>query len=139
MTRQDRDLVITDNLAYVDAVLERLHAEFGSSSRIVYAGFSQGVAMAFRAACLGAAAVREVIAMGGDVPPDLAPEQLRRLQRVLIGRGLKDDWYSAAKFDEDQRRLREARIDVTLAALDIGHEWTGEFSRAAGEFVRGQP
>src|SRR6266545_2585549 len=51
MTREDRDLAIADNLAYVAAALDEVPR--GRFTRIVYAGFSQGVAMAFRAGVLG--------------------------------------------------------------------------------------
>ena len=40
MTRQDRELAIADNLAYVSAVVEEVVKEW-PSTRIVFAGFSQ--------------------------------------------------------------------------------------------------
>ena len=52
MTRQDREQAIADNVAYVAAVLSELAGEFGITRPLVYAGFSQGVAMAYRAAAL---------------------------------------------------------------------------------------
>ena len=51
MTREDREEAIADNVAYVDAALDTVPHD--GSTRIVYTGFSQGVAMAFRAALLG--------------------------------------------------------------------------------------
>ena len=51
MTREDREVAIADNLAYVAAALEEVPHD--QATRIVYAGFSQGVAMAFRAGLLG--------------------------------------------------------------------------------------
>ena len=69
MTRQDREAAIADNINYVDAALDSVpHDE---ATRVVYAGFSQGVAMAFRAAVRGRAPGAGVIAIGGDVPPEL--------------------------------------------------------------------
>src|SRR4029077_16456914 len=68
MTRQDRELAIADNLAYVAAVTEATVHEWPGASRLVLAGFSQGVAMAYRAAAV--ARVDGVIAVGGDVPPE---------------------------------------------------------------------
>src|SRR3954453_15169282 len=53
MTRQDRDLAIADNLTYVTAVIDRLDDERRGSPRLVLTGFSQGVAMMFRAATSG--------------------------------------------------------------------------------------
>ncbi|HEY0872127.1 MAG TPA: hypothetical protein VGD94_01550, partial [Vicinamibacterales bacterium] len=51
MTRQDRELMIADNIAYADRVIE---ATVPAGVPLVMAGFSQGVAMAFRAAVRGA-------------------------------------------------------------------------------------
>ena len=70
MTRQDRDLLVGDNVAYVD---EAIAVVAGASpiERLVFCGFSQGVAMAFRAGLLGARKADAVLALGGDVPPEL--------------------------------------------------------------------
>jgi predicted esterase len=70
MTRQDREHAIADNVKYVDAVLTDVAGVHGEPGGIVFAGFSQGVAMAFRAALLGARR-GAVFAAGGDVPPEL--------------------------------------------------------------------
>jgi len=67
MTRQDREAAIADNLVYVDAVLTEVDREHPGAPRLVLTGFSQGVAMMFRAAA--ARSVDGVIAVGGDVPP----------------------------------------------------------------------
>ena len=52
MTRQDRDLLIADNIAYVDEAVSQLAAG-RPIERLIFCGFSQGVAMAFRAAARG--------------------------------------------------------------------------------------
>ena len=74
MTRQDRELAIADNVAYVAAVRAQVETEYGGDRPAVYAGFSQGVAMAYRAAALAPQPCTGVIALAGDVPPDVAPE-----------------------------------------------------------------
>jgi predicted esterase len=131
MTRQDRELAIEDNVGYVRAVVGRLREERGVIERIVFAGFSQGVAMAWRAAaampCAG------VIALGGDLPPDVAANPAP-LPPALIGRGRSDEWYSAAKLEQDVAQLRD-RTTVRVVELDGGHEWSAEFRQAAGEFL----
>ena len=63
MTRQDRELAIADNLAYVAAVLDAVVNEWPRASKLVFAGFSQGVAMTFRAACHSERAIAGVIAV----------------------------------------------------------------------------
>lgn len=134
MTSQDRDLAIADNLAYVQAVLEDIALQRPDAGPPVFAGFSQGVAMAFRAAA-AAPRVAGVMALGGDVPPELERSALARIPSALVGRGARDPWYGAATFGEDLRRLREAGVRVVPLELDAAHEWTPAFSAAASEFL----
>ena len=132
MTRQDRELAIADNLAYVAAVIDAVSREWTADGRVVFAGFSQGVAMAFRAAAHRGTAV---MAFGGDVPPELGPAALARIPAAFIGRGTRDDWYGRDKHESDLRRLRAAGTDVEAHAFDAGHEWTAEVSRTAADFL----
>ena len=137
MTRQDRELAIADNVAYTAAVLVAVSREWKTTGRVVFSGFSQGVAMAFRTAVTARTAGRVdgVVALGGDVPPELDASALARIPAVLIGRGTHDDWYGTETFDADVQRLGAAGVHVEAAALDAGHEWTDAFSRAAGAFL----
>jgi predicted esterase len=135
MTRQDRELLMADNRAFVVAVLAAIEREWGVATRLVFAGFSQGVAMAFRAACAAGRDVAGVIACGGDVPPEISRDELRKVNRALLGRGARDEWYSAGKLTADVARLRAAEVDVRAETLDAGHEWTPAFSTAAGQLL----
>ena len=135
MTRQDRELAIADNIAYVAAVVDEVFRNAHVSGPLVIAGFSQGVATAFRAACASRRAVAGVIAAGGDVPPELTSDQLEKIPAVLLTRGSRDEWYSAAKWDADRSRLREARVAVRELAFEGAHEWSTEVSSAAGELL----
>ena len=135
MTREDRELAIADNVSYVSAVIEATFREWGIEERLVFAGFSQGVAMAYRAASASAKAVSGVISLGGDVPPELDRTALARIPAALIGRGSRDDWYTDQKLGADIARLRDAGVAVTAATLDAGHEWTNAFSEAAADFL----
>jgi predicted esterase len=139
MTRQDRELAIADNLAYVAGVIDAVGREWPGAPRLVLAGFSQGVAMMFRAAAAASPAVDGVIAVGGDVPPELDGAALSRVRSALVCRGERDDWYTGEKFDNDVRRLREAGAAVRPLAFDGGHEWSDEVIRAASLFLDGQP
>jgi predicted esterase len=136
MTRQDRELAIADNLAYVAAVVEAEWPVRRGSGALVFAGFSQGVAMAFRAAAASDRPVAGVVSVGGDVPPELDRAALGRLKRVLVCRGLHDEWYTSQKFEEDQARLREARVNLTALEFDGGHEWSGDVLQAASALLR---
>ena len=143
MTRQDRELAIADNLAYTSAVLDAVSREWKTDGRVVFSGFSQGVAMAFRAAVArsraapasAADAAVAVMALGGDVPPELDSTALAGISAVLIGRGTRDASYGTETFDADVHRLGVAGLQVDAVALDAGHEWTDAFSRAAGAFL----
>jgi len=101
MTRQDRDLAIADNRAFIGAVIEEVALQWRVAQFLVFAGFSQGVAMAFRAACSSPRPVSGIIALGGDVPPELDGAALARTRTALLGRGQRDEWYSAELFATD--------------------------------------
>ena len=135
MTRQDRELAIADNIAYVDAAL---HAALSGRPHgvIVCAGFSQGVAMAFRASVRGAARCAGIIAAGGDVPPELLADPSATFPPVLLVRGAQDDYFPQKMFDGNVAALRERNVDVTAAIVNAAHDWTAEVSDAAGQFLR---
>ena len=135
MTRQDRELAIADNLAYVAGVIEAIGREWPGASRVVLAGFSQGVAMTFRAAAAAAGRVDGVIAVGGDVPPELDAAALAQVPAALVCRGARDEFYAPATFDNDVRRLREAGAEVRPVLFEGAHEWSDEVVRAASVFL----
>jgi predicted esterase len=132
MTRQDRELAISDNVAYVNAVVDRVVAEAGQVLPLIFAGFSQGVAMAYRAGCASQRPVAGIVAVGGDIPPELTREALARVPVAIVARGKADDWYSASKSAADGKRLRDAGVDVHPVEFDGGHEWHPDVSREAG-------
>jgi predicted esterase len=135
MTRQDRELAIADNLAYVSAVIDEVLRE-RPAPYIVFSGFSQGVAMTFRAAAASTRPVAGAIAAGGDVPPEITPAALAKVGSALVCRG-RDDWaYATETFDRDLRRLREANVRVQPLEFDGGHEWSAEVVGAAEAFLR---
>jgi predicted esterase len=136
MTRQDRELAIADNAAYVAAVIDAVIGEWQPAAPLIFSGFSQGVAMAYRAACASVRPVHGVIAAGGDVPPELDKTDLARVPAALLTRGERDDWYSTAKWTTDQARLREAGTRVHEFSFPGAHEWNADVSRVAGEFLQ---
>lgn len=135
MTRQDRERAISDNLAYFAGLLEAEWRERRGARGIVFAGFSQGVAMAFRAAARSAAPVLGVIAVGGDVPAELDADDLAGLRRVLLLRGARDQFYATQTFENDRQRLSDAGVAVTSIQFDGGHEWSAPVLAAAGSFL----
>jgi predicted esterase len=135
MTKQDRDLAIADNTLYAAKVINAVTKEYACANNLVLSGFSQGVAMAFRTATRLGRPVDGIIALGGDVPPELDPAALSHIRTALIGRGNNDEWYTAEKFAADERRLSEAGVEVDSFSFNAGHEWAPEFSRAAARFL----
>lgn len=135
MTRQDRELAIADNAAYVATCIDAIAAEWPTLPKVVFAGFSQGVAMAFRAAVNTTRGEAGVIAVGGDIPPELTPGALKRVSAVLIARGRSDEWYTGEKFADDERRLRDCFVSVRALEFNGGHEWSNEVIAAASEFL----
>jgi predicted esterase len=135
MTRQQRERAILDNLRYAASVVAEVKREVPVSERLVYLGFSQGAAMAYRAAAGSGHPCRGVVVLGGDVPPELERRDLGAFPPVLLGRGSSEEWYDAAKMEHDVGLLRGRGIDVRPCVFQGGHEWTDEFRAAAGRFL----
>lgn len=134
MTREDREAAIADNIAYGLQVQREVTAAFVVRAPLVLAGFSQGVAQAYRVAAALGSACHGVIALAGDVPPDVAPVAAT-LPPVLLGRGSADAWYTAATFDADAATLRAAGVRLETCAFDAGHEWAPAFAAAARRWL----
>jgi predicted esterase len=135
MTRLQRERAIADNVRYVADVVAELKRELPVSDQLVYLGFSQGAAMAYRAAAGSGHPCQGIIVLGGDVPPELESQDLSRFPPVLLGRGSSEEWYDAAKMEHDVELLRRKGADVRPCVFDGGHEWTNEFRAAAGRFL----
>jgi predicted esterase len=136
MTRQDRDLLIGDNVAYIDAAVRAVGAG-RAIDRLVFCGFSQGVAMAFRGGLLGARKADAVLALGGDVPPELIRDPAVIFPRVLLARGTRDEWYTDGKLRDDEARLRERGAHVETVTFEGAHEWHPDFAARAAEMLDG--
>ena len=137
MTRQNRESAIAHNLAYVGSVVEAVKQAWDTTEVLVYVGFSQGVAMAYRAAVRRGHPCAGVIALAGDVPPELQEDSSISWPRVFVGRGRNDSWYTQAIMDADLAFLRAAGGSVESLVFAGGHEWTDGFRAAAGRFLAG--
>lgn len=136
MTSFNRELAIEDNVRYLSDVVARLKADFATREPLVYVGFSQGTAMAYRAAAAAGHRSQALLALGGDVPPELSARDLTGFPRVLIGRGSDDPWYSEEKLAADVELLKGKGVSVAVCAFDGGHEWSETFYEAAGDLLR---
>ena len=133
MTSSNREHAIEDNVAYVRRVVAQLRAEAGRGP-LVFAGFSQGAAMAWRAAarcgpCDG------LIVLGGDLPRDVAEAPDLDLPPVLLGRGDRDGFYPLAQLEQDLAALEALGVQAEVVHFEGGHEWGSGFLGATGPFL----
>jgi predicted esterase len=142
MTSEDRDAAIVDNVRYVADVVDAVKHAW-PFDELVYAGFSQGVAMAFRAAARAGHRCDGVLAVGGDIPPELLTDPSIAWPRVVLGRGDDDEHYSSATYERDAAFLEKAGALAVRATFAGGHEWSRAFCETAGKFLervaRGAP
>lgn len=133
MTREDRELAIADNIRYLSAVIADVRATQPANDKLVYVGFSQGAAMAYRAAAFGPRA-DGVIVLAGDVPPDVAPHAAS-LPSILMGRGTADQWYTAEKASADRKVLEQAGSRFESFEFEAGHDWDSTFIARASAWL----
>jgi predicted esterase len=141
MTRDLRERAIEDNLAYLRSVLDRVRPKVGWSVPLAFLGFSQGTAMAWRAAVRGGHDASAIVALGGDLPPELAALPLDRPfpPRVLLAAGEWDEWYTAEKLAADEAALAGRPVAVERFVYPGGHEWTDAVRARIGLFLAGLP
>jgi predicted esterase len=135
MTRQDRELAMADNNAYVSSTLRAVAESWPTVPRVVFAGFSQGVSMAFRAAASSPAPVCGLVAVGGDIPPEMGASTLGQLRAALMCRGSRDERYAAHTFTADVGRLQGSGVNVERCEFEGGHEWSRAVTEAAAGFL----
>ena len=135
MTRQQREHAILDNIRYVAGVVAEVKRELPVSERLAFLGFSQGAAMAYRAAAGSGHSCSGVVVLGGDVPPEIERRDLGHFPPVLLGRGRSEEFYDVAKMEHDVEILRARKVDVRTCIFEGGHEWTDAFRAEAGRFL----
>jgi predicted esterase len=133
MTRLDREHAIADNVAYVGRVLHDVRRRHATMPPLVFCGFSQGGAMAYRAAARYPA--DGLVVLAADIPPDVAAGPTAPLPATLIGRGTRDAWYTDAKQESDRQALLALGIRPELCVFDEGHVWAAPFRDAAAKML----
>ncbi len=137
MTRQNRELAIADNISYVARVIESVLAEQNAKPPLLFAGFSQGASMAFRAAVTSTILPVAVVAVGGDVPPEIQPAAMQRLSGSMLCRGASDAYYSNEKLRDNEARLTGAGVNTRVLEYDGGHVWPHELGGILPRFMSG--
>jgi predicted esterase len=131
MTRQNREQAIADNIEYVDRAIDRI----GYQGALVCVGFSQGAAMAYRAGVAGRHSASGIIALAGDVPPELRADRGHAWPPVLIGVGDRETWYTPDKVQADLTFLEAAGAPHQVVRFKGGHEWTAAFRSAVAAWL----
>jgi len=134
MTRDDREHAIADNVDYVGRVIDRVRQDHQTRLTLVFSGFSQGGAMAYRSAVHYRA--DGLIILAADVPADVIARQRVPLPPILIGRGVKDSWYTETRQAADVVALAGLGAPVEACVFEGAHEWTDEFRAAAAAMLR---
>ena len=135
MTREDRELAIPDNIGFVDSVLDQLHAEFGAPRAIAFLGFSQGAAMAYRAALCGKRRAAAVFSVCGDVPPDVRELPANRWPLVRMITGTADEWYPPTRMADEAAIVRAIGATVETSSFEGGHEFSDAAVQALGALL----
>lgn len=142
MTRELREEAIADNVAYVRRILDEVRPEIGWHLPLAFLGFSQGASMAWRAALLaghGGSPRPSVVALAGDIPPEMARHEGPFPERVLLAHGDDDRWYTREKLDQDVQLLASKGVRPETLTFSGGHEWTDAFRDAVAAFLRPAP
>ena len=134
MTSRNRELMIEENIGYVDAVITELREKHPLEETLVYHGFSMGAAMAARSALLGNHKQSAVMFLGGNIPPE--HEELGKLRRVHIARGSIDRLYTQKEFERDRKRLEASKVPFDHCCFPGGHEASEKYLKSAGAFLK---
>ena len=135
MTRFDRENAISDNIEYIDAVVEELKQKYAVSDTKVLFGFSQGGPMAYRHALFGNGRAQKIIILAGDFPPELREQELSRLPEVLLCRGSEDEIMPQTQIDDDAQLFASKGVAFSMSNFEGGHESSKEFCEIAGKFI----
>jgi predicted esterase len=125
MTREDRELEISDYLAYLDRLRFTLVNEpYRLGTTVQLLGFSQGCATAARWAVHGYARPGRLVLWGALLPPDLdmalARERFERCPLTFV-LGRADESVDPEQVEQEETRLREAGIPYEIEWYDGGH------------------
>ena len=135
MTRDDRELAIGDNIDYVGRVLDRVRADHPTRPTLVFSGFSQGGAMAYRAAANYRADGLIMLAARRAAGHRRTPRRAR-CRRCCSAAERRTSGIPKRRKPLTARRSRSIGARVETCVFDGGHEWTDAFRAAASAFLR---
>ena len=124
MTREDRDVEIADQVAYLESLLAELRGTLGTTVRLRLLGFSQGVATICRWVARGPVFPSELILWAGTFPLDIdLTEFSRRVGGIPVTMvfGSRDQLTPIAAAEAQLERLTHAGTNVRMISFDGGH------------------
>ena len=92
--------------------------------------------MAYRAGLRGSTPTAGIMALAGDIPPELQTIKDATWPKVLLGRGTADSWYTEEQMSKDVTFLRSASTSFDTVVFEGGHEWHDDFRQAAARFLK---
>jgi predicted esterase len=94
--------------------------------------------MAYRAAARCGHAVDALVALAGDVPPELRERPWGARPAVLLGRGSREEWYREEQLEGDLATLAALGLEAEACRFEGGHEWGRDFVERARAFLAGR-
>ncbi len=137
MTRQDRELMLADNIGYIERMLDDLSICIDHPGhRLAFLGFSQGTSMAWRAALRFMSVANGVAAVGGDLPGDVEIDAFTSWPgRALLARGKHDHIYPVEQFERDIAKAEAGLSHCQSETYKGKHELNGAFLQVLEAFL----
>ncbi len=137
MTKLDREMAIENNLRYIEKIHAEVSAKSGSAP-LVFFGFSQGAAMAYRMSLLGSVSHSYIIAVGGELPPELRSHRSSdetNAPTIVVCRAEEDPFYSGGDFARDCELLAKQHENVIAISYEGAHEVNASLSEKLSERI----
>jgi predicted esterase len=123
MTRENREMDISNYLAYLDSVYK--NELNGTDIPVTILGFSQGAATASRWAINHTMPYVRIILWSGIFPPDMDFEKGHNVlssHKVNLVYGTNDPFVNEGRLDEMKTLASRLRIEPEILTFDGGHE-----------------
>ena len=123
MTREDREMEITDQREYLDSLVEELR-KTNQTVPVKVLGFSQGVATACRWSLGGRTRVSRLVLWAGSIPPEPSATELGKGWadiRVDVVLGTSDPYQGDKELQATTARLDMAGVQHEVHRFTGGH------------------
>ncbi len=125
MTREDREQEIGDQIAYMDALVERTRSACRRAQALNVLGFSQGVSVQCRWSMMGAVAPDRLVIWSGKMPPELEARRMGqrwKTTRIDLVHGEADDVVKEDALKDNEAMLRASGLKFATHRFPGGHD-----------------